>query len=99
MRPVAFPVKILFSGLNYQPQSAAALAALRSIVERGGNFHLLQSVWIWQGHGIKVGEVKVVDVDALQRHAVVAGTLTIDSNVSGTATGGAHICRVTSNSG
>ena len=92
-------MKIFRAGLGHQTQRAATLAALSCVVQRRGNFHFLQRIGIRQRHRIEVGEVKIVDVDAVERNAVVAGALTIHAHVRGAASGGAHVRRFAGNAG
>ena len=99
MLPITFPMKILFAGFDHQAQSAAALASLRSIVKRRRDLHLLQCIWIRQGHSVKVREVEVIHVDALQGHAVVARALPVDSDIRGAAARTANIGRLAGHAG
>src|SRR5581483_880702 len=94
MLPITFPVKILFARFNHQAERAAAFASLRSIVKRRRDFHFLERVRIGQRHSVKVREVEIVNVDALQRHAVVARSLSVNGDVRGTATRAANISRL-----
>ena len=99
MRPVTFPMKILLARLDYQAQRAAAFASLRSIVERGRNFHLLQRIWIRQRHRVEVSKVEIVHVDSLQRHTVVAGALSVHRDIRASAPSGTHVRWLASHAG
>ena len=99
MLPVKVPVKVFGAGLGNQAQRAAALAALGRIVKRSGDFHFLQGVGVRQGHRVKVSEVEIVDVDAVKRNAVVAGALSVNTHVCGSASSGAHVGRLAGNPG
>src|ERR1700682_5412843 len=99
MLPVPFPVKVLLARFDHQTQCASALAPLGSVIERSGDLHFLKRCRIWQGYRVKMREIKVVNVGAFQRYAVVAGALSVDGDVRGTAAGTAHIRGLPGNAG
>ncbi len=89
--PIGLAVPILGAALEHQANGAAALAARRSIIERGCHLELFDGVGIWQRHGVEVGQVEVVYVDSFQAEAVVGSALAVHIDIYDAAVGGAHV--------